>query len=171
MHGVQDGGDQGQRLAVPDREAVQGEHREPRRRQGHGAPTSSARCGSAAATAASSGVSTTYMPVMKPDTLAGRVGQAGRLQDLAPRRRPAEQRRVAAAGASSPPERTGEEQGQEDRGDGEADGQEVQRRDPVEQVLDQEERRSPGRGDRQQGQGGQERDPAGWSVASGTPSG
>ena len=70
MQGVEHRGDERERLAVADREPVEGEHGEAGHRE-ETAPHVTRVIRVRSRTAANSGVATTYMPVMKPETLAG----------------------------------------------------------------------------------------------------
>ena len=95
-------------------------------------------------TAAKSGVATTYMPVMKPDTLAGGVGESGGLQDLRDAVQAAEDdARGGATRRTAGRSARGATRTSSDRRDREAHREEVEGRHPVEQVVDQEERAAP----------------------------
>ena len=139
--------DQG--LAVPDREAAQGQHRQPHHRHHHGRPGDPAD-----PAAQDQGGEHRGGHDVHPGDEAGHagrgLGEPGRLEDLRDAVEAAEHHGLAARLAGEPAEGARREEDQGEARDREPDRQEVEGRHPLEEVVDQEEGRAPAGGDRQQ---------------------
>ena len=145
-----------QRLAVPDREAAQGQHPEAHHRDGDGRPGEPADPRAQEEGREDRGGHDVHAGDEARDA-GGGVCQPSRLQDLRAAVETAEHHGLAARLAREPAERTRREEDQGDAGDREPDRQEVEGGDPLEEVVDQEEGRAPARGDRQQRRGREQR--------------
>ena len=157
-------GDQGQRLAVPQAEAgadvAEGEYAESGDREQHGHPGQPTDAGTQQHRGEQRRGHDVH-PGDEPRDAGSRRGEPGGLHDLGDPVEGAEDDGVPHAVARQADRLRGDQQDR-DRGDREPHGQEVEHGHPVEQVVDQEERRPPARGDREQGEGGEEGDPGAW---------